>query len=165
MSTLVRFVRSKAGRILLVYLILAGAISAAVASYFYTSSLSTFIDQKVEEKATTLQLVDAFVTNYSRLRSQFGENAPVPATFRAHSIESLQQAARRRRLVRPALGRARGRQITTPPVDAEMAKTIEEFATTTDRSPRSALTTIDDRQVLRTIYPSLASEAELRELP
>ena len=68
---------------------LAGLISAAVASFFYTSSLRTFITQKAEEKATTLQLVDAFVTNYTRVRSQFGENAPVPATFRAHSIETF----------------------------------------------------------------------------
>ena len=40
MSTFVRFVRSKAGRILFVYVVLAGVISAAVASYFYTSSLN-----------------------------------------------------------------------------------------------------------------------------
>src|SRR5262245_16218915 len=89
MSTFGRYVRSKAGRILFVYVLLAAAISAAVASYFYTSSLRTFIAQKVDEKATTLQLVDAFVTNYSRLRAQFPADAPVPATFRAHSIETF----------------------------------------------------------------------------
>ena len=158
MRTLFRFFRSKAGRILIVYLILAGAISAAVASYFYTSSLQTFVDQKVEEKATVLQLVDAFVTNYSRLRSQFGENAPVPATFRAHSIESFnKQLGENGSLVLRWVGRP-GRHITTPPVDPAMADMVEAFATTTDRSPRSTLTTIDNRQVLRTVYPSLANE-------
>lgn len=158
MTTLVRFLRSKAGRILLVYVILAGIISAAVASYFYTSGLKTFIAQKVDEKATTLQLVDAFVTNYSRLRSQFGENAPVPATFRAHSIETFnKQLGESGTFVLRWVGRE-GRQITTPPVDAEMAKTIEAFATTTNRSPQSSLTTVNDRQILRTVYPSLANE-------
>ena len=39
-----------------------------------------------------------------------------------------------------------------------MADMVEAFATTTDRSPRSTLTTIDNRQVLRTVYPSLANE-------
>ena len=158
MRTLFRFFRSKAGRILIVYLILAGAISAAVASYFYTSSLQTFVDQKVDEKATVLQLVDAFVTNYSRLRSQFGENAPVPATFRAHSIESFNKQLGDERLVGPALGRASG----PPHHDAARrpgdGRQVEAFATTTDRSPRSTLTTIDNRQVLRTVYPSLANE-------
>ena len=158
MSTFVRFVRSKAGRILLIYLVLAGVISAAVARYFYTSGLTTFIAQKVDEKATTLQLVDAFVTNYSRLRSQFGENAPVPATFRAHSIETFnKQLGGSGTFVLRWVGR-QGRQITTPPVDAEMAAMVEAFTATNDRSPRSALTTIDNRQILRTVYPSLANE-------
>ena len=158
MSTLGRFLRSKAGRILLVYVILAGVISAAVASYFYTSSLNTFIAQKVDEKATTLQLVDAFVTNYSRLRSQFGENAPVPATFRAHSIETFnKQLGESGTFVLRWVGRP-GREIKTPPIDAETAAMIEAFTTTTDRSPRSALTTIDNRPILRTVYPSLANE-------
>jgi methyl-accepting chemotaxis protein len=157
-GTLVRFIRSKAGRILIVYLVLAGAISAAVAGHFYRSSLMTFIAQKVDEKAATLQLVDAFVTNYSRLRSQFGQNAPVPATFRAHSIETFnKQLGADASFVLRWVGRP-GRHIATPPVDAEMAKTIEAFAQTTDRSPRSALIAIDNRQVLRTVYPSLANE-------
>ena len=54
-----------------------------------SSALKAFFDQKAAEKATALQLVDAFVTTYSRFRSQFGQDAPVPATFRAHSIEDF----------------------------------------------------------------------------
>src|ERR1700754_2621132 len=132
MSTFVRFFRSKAGRILFIYLVLAGVISAAVASYFYTSSLKTFIAQKADEKATTLQLVDAFVTNYSRLRSQFGEKAPVPATFRAHSIEAFnKQLGENSTFVLRWVGRP-GRQITTPPLDAATAAMIEAFASSTD---------------------------------
>jgi methyl-accepting chemotaxis protein len=158
MSTFFRFVRSKAGRILVIYLALAGGISAAVASYFYAISLQTFIAQKVEEKATTLQLVDAFVTIYSRLRSKFGQDAPVPATFRAHSIETFnKQLGPNRTFILHWVGR-QGRQITTPPMDAEMARTIEAFATTADRGPKSALMTIDNRPILRTVYPSLANE-------
>ena len=158
MSTFVRFVRSKAGRILFIYVVLAGVISAAVANFFYTSSLQTFIAQKGDEKATTLQLVDAFVTNYSRLRSQFGENAPVPATFRAHSIETFNKLlGENSTFVLRWVGRE-GRQITTGPVDAGMAAMIESFTTNPDRGPLSTLTTIDNRQILRTVYPSLANE-------
>jgi methyl-accepting chemotaxis protein len=158
MRTFIRFLRSKAGRILFVYLILAGVISASVASFFYTSSLNTFIAQKVDEKATTLQLVDAFVTNYSRLRSQFGETSPVPAAFRAHSIETFnKQLGTNSAFVLRWVGRE-GRQIKTPPVDAEMAATIEAFSTSSDRYPRSGLLTVDNREILRTVYPSQANE-------
>ncbi|MGH6770040.1 MAG: PAS-domain containing protein [Xanthobacteraceae bacterium] len=98
------------------------------------------------------------MTIYSRLRSQFGQDAPVPATFRAHSIETFnKQLGPNSRFILHWVGR-QGRQITTPPIDAEMAKTIEAFATTMDRSPKSALMTIDNRAILRTVYPSLANE-------
>ncbi|MBX9773709.1 MAG: PAS-domain containing protein [Xanthobacteraceae bacterium] len=158
MGTLGRFLRSKAGRILLVYVILAGGISAAVASYFYTSSLATFIARKVDEQATTLQLVDAFVSNYSRLRSELGANAPVPATFRAHSIGTFnKQLGESGTFVLRWVGRP-GREIKTPPIDAETAAMIEAFTTSPERGPRSALTNIDSRPILRTVYPSLANE-------
>jgi methyl-accepting chemotaxis protein len=158
MGTFIRFFRSKAGRILIVYLGLAGGISAIVASYFYSSSLATFIAQKVDEKATTLKLVDAFVTNYSRLRSQFGPKAPVPATFRAHSIDAFNKdLGPDSTFLLRWVGRE-GRHIATPPVDPEMARTIEAYTKTKDRGPKSALITINNRQVLRTVYPSLANE-------
>jgi len=158
MNILSGFIRSKSGWVLLIFLVLSAAISAAVASYFYNTSLQAFVARKADEKATVLQLADAFVTTYSRLRSQFGPNAPVPATFRAHSIESLnKQLGSNSAFVLRWVGR-QNRHIATPPVDAEMAKAIEEFAAATDRSPKSVLTTINDRRVLRTVYPSQATE-------
>jgi methyl-accepting chemotaxis protein len=158
MDIAIRLLRSKSGRIFAIYLLLAAAISAAVATYFYSTSLDAFVSQKAGEKITALQLVDAFVTTYSRMRSEFGQNAPVPATFRAHSIDRFnKQLGPDGIFVLRWVGR-QGRQITTPPVDAEMARTIEEIAAATDRTPRSTLLTIDGREVVRTIYPSLASE-------
>ena len=98
------------------------------------------------------------MTNYSRLRSQFGENAPVPATFRAHSIDTFNKLlGENSTFVLRWVGRE-GRQITTGPVDAGMAAMIEAFTTSADRGPSSTLTTIDGRQILRTVYPSLANE-------
>src|SRR4051812_28240552 len=116
MHTLARFIRSKSGRFLILYLVLAAGISAAVASYFYNTSLQTFLAQKTSEKATALKLVDAFVTTYSRLRSQFGANAPVPATFRAQSIDSFnKELGSNSAFLLRWVGR-RNRQIATPPV-------------------------------------------------
>jgi methyl-accepting chemotaxis protein len=129
-----------------------------VAHYFYSTSLKSHLAQKADENVTALRLVDAFVTNYSRVRSQFGQDAPVPATFRAHSIESFnKQPGSSGTFLLRWVGR-KGREIKTPPADTEMAKTIEAFAATADRSPKADLMVIDGQQVLRTIYPSLASE-------
>ena len=68
---------------LAMFLMLTAGISAAVANYVYQSNLKTFFDQRTAEEITALQLVDAFVTTYSRFRSEFGQSAPVPATFPA----------------------------------------------------------------------------------
>ncbi len=142
----------------MVFLAITAVISAAVANYVHRSTLATFFEQKATEKATALQLVDAFVTTYSRVRSQFGQDAPVPATFRAHSIEDFNnKLGTNGVLVLRWVGR-QDRQIKTPPADAEMAKTIEELAATTDRKPRSGFATINNQRVMRTIYPSLAAE-------
>jgi methyl-accepting chemotaxis protein len=158
MNTLVGFIRSKSGRMLLIFLLLSAAISAAVAAYSYNSSLTTFVGQKNDENTRALELVDAFVTTYARFRSQLGQDAPVPATFRAHSIERFnKQLGANSPFTLRWVGRA-GRQIATAPVDAAMARTIEDFAAAANRSPRSALETINGQQVVRTMYPSLASE-------
>ena len=82
----------------------------------------------------------------------------MPATFRAHSIESLnKQMGSSSTFTLRWVGR-QGRQIKTPPIDAEMAKAIEEFAAQTDGKPKSEIVTVNDQRVLRTIYPSLANE-------
>src|SRR3981189_1026521 len=65
------------------------AVLAVIAGFgFYEVSLDAYVKNKTDEKGTALELVDAFVSNYSNLRRDFGsESAPGPATFRAHSIE------------------------------------------------------------------------------
>jgi methyl-accepting chemotaxis protein len=158
MATALRFVRSKSGWMLGASVFFSAAISAAVGVYFYNASLKAFLDQKATEQATALVLVDAFVTSYSHLRSQFGPKAPVPATFRASSIEDFnKKLGSNSPFMLRWVGRV-GRQIATAPADSEMAKAIEEFSTTTDRNPKSESVIINGHDVLRTIYPSLASD-------
>jgi len=125
-------------------------VSAGVGYEFYHSSLQKFRDQKAQEKITALRLVDAFVTTYSSVRSQLSPKAPVPATYRAHSIEKLQQASRLEQPIPAALGRSPGASNRNSPADAEMAKTIEAFAALADPKPKSVLAKIDGRLVFRT---------------
>jgi diguanylate cyclase (GGDEF)-like protein len=159
MVTFVEFIRSKSGVVFFIYLAFAAGVSGAIAHQFYHSNLDRFQAHKAEEKVTALRLVDAFVTNYSRIRSQFGPTSPVPATFRAHSIESFnkQEGGANSDFLLRWVGR-QGREIITPPADAAMAKIIEAFAEQSDPKPESLLSVIDGRLVFRTVYPSLARE-------
>ena len=82
MRIISQFFRSKSGLVLLIYLAFSATISAGFAYLFYHSSLEKFQAHKAEEKTTALRLVDAFVTTYSRVRSQLGPDAPVEASIR-----------------------------------------------------------------------------------
>src|SRR5258706_2276602 len=107
-----RFMRSRSGRGFLLHLSICAALSVAVGYGFYHFSLNWFKEHKSSEKIIALQLVDAFVTNYSAVRAQFRTGAPV--------------------------GRP-GREIVTPPKDAQMARTIEAFAAAPNPKPVSEL--------------------------
>src|SRR5580698_4353046 len=112
-----QFLRSRSGRAFLMHLGLCGVLSAAIGCGFYYSNLNWFVEHKSEEKTTALRLVDAFVTTYSSVRSQLGGSAPVPASFRAHSIDGFNKQRdgddvfRLRWVGRP------GREIKTSPAD------------------------------------------------
>ncbi len=133
---------------------------AGIAGYgFYQVSLDAYVANKTDEKGTALELVDAFVSNYSNLRMEFGvDTAPVPATFRAHSIELFNQTRGAADALKLRwIGRA-GRAIATPPADAAMAATIESFVGRSDPSPVSQFVTIGGEPIFRTVYPSVARE-------
>jgi diguanylate cyclase (GGDEF)-like protein len=158
LSSVKRFMRSRSGRGFVLHLGVCAMLSAAVAYGFHHFSLNWFVEHKSDEKIIALRLVDAFVSNYSAIRSQFGQNAPVPASFRAHAIEVFNKGAsdnsdfRLRSVGRP------GREIVTPPTDARMAEVIEAFAATPTPKPESELLDINGEQTFRTVYPTVAQE-------
>jgi diguanylate cyclase (GGDEF)-like protein/PAS domain S-box-containing protein len=153
-----RFMRSRSGRGFLLHLSLCAMLSVAVGFGFYYFSLNWFKEHKSSEKIIALQLVDAFVTNYSAVRSQFGSGAPVPASFRAHAIEAFnKQNGNNSDFHLASVGRP-GREILTPPSDAEMARTIEAFAATPNPKPVSELLDVNGEQIFRTVYPTVAHE-------
>jgi len=153
-----RFLRSRSGRGFLLHLSLCAALSVAVGYGFYYFSLNWFKEHKSREKIVALQLVDAFVTNYSAIRSQFGQGAPVPASFRAHAIEAFNKRNGDNSDFRLASVGRPGREIVTPPTDAQMAQAIEAFAATPDPKPISEMLDVNGELVFRTVYPTLAQE-------
>src|SRR6266403_118641 len=153
-----RFLRSRSGRGFLLHLSLCAALSVAVGFGFYYFSLNWFKEHKSREKIVALQLVDAFVTNYSAIRSQFGQGAPVPASFRAHAIEAFNKRNGDNSDFRLASVGRPGREIVTPPTDARMAQAIDAFAATPDPKPISEILDVNSELVFRTVYPTLAQE-------
>jgi PAS domain S-box-containing protein len=153
------FLHSKSARGLAVYILFSLLVACGVSWGFYQSSLSWFTEHKGEETITALRLVDAFVQNYSELRSKLGADAPVPATFRAHSIDLFNKSdskdAQKFRL--RWVGRE-GRAIATPPSDAAMAATIESFAREKSPAAKSRFIAVDGALMFRTVYPSFAQQ-------
>src|SRR6202158_2166680 len=165
LSPVWRFMQSRSGRGFLLHLSLCAALSVTVGYGFYHFSLNWFKEHKSSEKIIALQLVDAFVTNYSAIRAQFGTNAPVPASFRAHAIEAFNKQNGDNSDFRPASVGRPGREILTPPTDARMARTIEAFASTPNPKPVSELLDVKGGLMFRTVYPTLANEQSCVRCP
>src|SRR5216683_3774716 len=159
MSSIKEFVRSRPGSGFIKFALFSTLLAAGVGYGTYSLNLRWYVANKGEEKITALQLVDAFVTSYSDIRGRFNsDEVPVPATFRAHSIELFNRMRDADNVLRLQwVGRA-GRAIATPPVDAAMAETIEAFAGETNPTARSSLLTVGNDLVFRTVYPSSATQ-------
>jgi len=153
------FFRSKAGTGFVTYLCLSAIVSAAVGYGAYSLSLDWFTVSKSEEKITALQLVDAFVADYSDNRSKFmtGE-APVPATFRAHAIERFNKMRDASNHLRLAMVGPPGREIALAPTDGDMAQTIQRFAREAKPTPETRFVSLNGETFFRTLYPSLAGQ-------
>jgi PAS domain S-box-containing protein len=159
MSSVKEFVRSRPGSSFLKFALFSALLAAGVGYGTYSLSLRWYVANKGEEKITALQLVDAFVTNYSDIRGRFNsDQVPVPATFRAHSLELFNRMRDADNVLRLQwVGRA-GRAIATPPSDPAMAETIESFVGQANPTARSSLLTVGNDLVFRTVYPSSASQ-------
>jgi diguanylate cyclase (GGDEF)-like protein/PAS domain S-box-containing protein len=153
-----RFMGSRSGRGFLLHLCICATLSVGVGYGFYYFSLNWFKEHKSSEKIIALQLVDAFVTNYSAIRSQFGNDAPVPASFRAHAIEAFNKQNGQNSEFRLASVGRPGREILTGPSDEKMAEAVEAFAATPNPKPVSEFLEINDQLVFRTVYPTIAQE-------
>jgi PAS domain S-box-containing protein len=155
----VRFLGSRSGQGFIIFLCLCQLLAAGIGYGFYASSLSWFKEHKSEEKVTALQLVDAFVNEYTALRMQLSAtNAPVPATFRAASIAAFNKAHGDQSIFDLLWVGFPGREIKTAPLDSAMSATIRSFADATEPKPVSEVLTVKGEPVFRTVYPSLASQ-------
>jgi signal transduction histidine kinase len=152
------FFRSKVGRGFLLLVAASAALAALVGAGFHRSNLRWFEANKGEETVTAVQLVDAFVATYSDIRgAHMTSEATVPASYRAHAIERFNRD-RETESMRLVMVGPPGREIKTPPLDTEMAETIRRFASTPNPKPETGFVTVNGQVLLRTIYPSVATQ-------
>jgi signal transduction histidine kinase len=160
LAQLPAFLASKAGRNFILLTLLSALVSAAVGVGSYLTNLTWFETDKGAEKITALELVDAFVSEYSRALSGVAGKAaaPVPATFRAHAIERFNGMRSSGNAVRLSMVGPRGREIAIPPADDDVEAAIERFMKSADPKPETRFVTIGGNLLFRTIYPSIASQ-------
>jgi len=132
----------------------------------YALSLDWFTVSKSEEKITALQLVDAFVADYSDQSLQVhvgrcASSGDLPGT-RDRALHKMRDASNHLRL---AMVGPPGREIAIPPADSDMAQTIERFAQEVKPIPDTRFVSLDGETFFRTLYPSLSEPTELRRLP
>ncbi len=156
-SNLKSFLHSASGTAFVRFILFAAVLAAGIAWGVHWLSLQWFTDDKRQEAVTALQLVDAFVADYADVRAKLAMgDAPVPASFRAHAIQRFNAERLADDSLRlHAVGR-KERAIATPPMDAAMAETIEEFAR--DPAPRASFVPLGDALMFRIVSPSLATQ-------
>ena len=158
-TTASNFLQSKAGTGFLIFLCCSVAISAAIGYGLHYAGLRWFEQAKSEEQITALQLVDAFVADYSDDRGKFlAGDAPVPASFRAHSIQRFNQLRDASHALHLVMVGPPGREIAIPPGDDDMAAAIGRFTAAALPTPETRFVTLNGDVFFRTLYPSIASQ-------
>lgn len=142
------------------FLLLLGAcalISILAASGFKQVLIEQYKTNRLAEKATVLSLVDAFFATYSDARSSPDHTTlPVPATFRAQTLELFNRNRADREALRLGMVGFPGREIRTKATDDHMRDAMTNFAKSGGDTTVIDLVTVNGEPLLRTIKPSIA---------
>lgn len=158
-AALATFIRSRSGKLSITVIGLIAAFAVGLGFASYRISVHGFETNKFEEKVTALQLVDAFVAEFTEIRGHvFGSDAPVPATFRAHSIERFNKAREGDKALHLQWLGVPGREIRTAPEDPATAEAIRQAARSGNLEPTSQWWVAGGERTFRTIAPSVASQ-------
>ena len=153
------FLRSREGNGWIGILLFAGALAFAAAFGYFQASLKSFVRNKIDQRLTATQLVDAFTGNYAELRQKFGaDGAPSISAFRAQSLQRFNEALGRD-VLRLGWVDLDGEATSVLLRDSATAKLVEGFAAVPDPIPVSQFLTVDGEEVLRTLYPAITDGA------
>jgi signal transduction histidine kinase len=153
------FLRSKPGRTFLFLIVASATLAFIVGVGFHRSTMRWFEITRGEENTTVLELVDSFVATYAAVRgAHITDKAPVPATFRAHALTRFNENRDADSSMRVVMVGPPGAEITTPPLDQDMADAITRFSQRTTPEAETRFVTLDGQLFLRTLSPSIATQ-------
>jgi len=143
--------------LLLLAIIIPGIISGLL---FYQHNSRKHLDSVSAEADALLALTSSYVSLYSRLRAQHNSyQLPVPATFRAQAAEQFNIEYDTEKHFMARMIGVPDRFIATQPTDAQMIQVFNQLVETDSAVEHSQLIEKDGEAILRTTYPSIASEA------
>lgn len=150
-----RFGYSRSWRHFVAFAILAFLLSCGLGLGYYLSARHAFERSAKAEQQTVLQLIDAYVGEYSVHQTS---DMPVPATFSRSAMQALAASRGNSEAMRIVWAGLPDRYITTPPPDADAARHLSMMARQATPKPRTRFVQIGGTTLLRTIYPSLATQ-------
>ncbi len=158
-SPIPSFLRSSVGRGFRVFVLGCAVMAAVVGVGTYWLNLHWFAVNKGDEKVTAAQLVNAFVDVYTTTRGQFmTHDAPVPSSFRAQAIERFNRDRNPDQALHLLWVGPPGREMVTPPSDANVAGDIAAFSRAAKPAPVTQFVSVHGALLLRTVYPVIASQ-------
>ena len=159
MSHILSFCASRPGRGYFAYLVVCALLASVLAYGIHAWNAAVFEKSKGEEGITALQLIEAFVSTYASVRATHANaTAPVPASFRAATIERFNHDRDPSAQLSLLMVGVPGREIKIPPTDDHMAEAVRRFVGKKDLEPVRTTEKIGGQSFLRTIYPSLATQ-------
>ena len=153
------FLRSREGNGWIGILLFAAALAFAAALGYFQASLKSFVRNKIDQRLTATQLVDAFTGAYAELQLKLGaDGTAATAAFRAQSLQRFNEVLGQNVM---RLGWVDLDGTATPGSlgDSATAKLVEGFAAVPDPQPVSQFLAIDGEDVLRTLYPAIIGGA------
>ena len=121
-------------------------------------AVSQYKSNRLAEKETVLAVVDAFFSTYSSIRGESDNSAlPVPATFRAHTLETFNANRKSEDNLSLSMVGFPGREIRTLATDTDMRDVMFRFANEGSSEAVVSLLEVAGVPVLRTVRPSIAN--------
>jgi signal transduction histidine kinase len=153
------FARSSGGIVFAIFCGVSAVLCSLLGYISYEASLDNFRRDKAGEDRTAFELTDAFVSTYATLTAPtHPEPLPVPQAFRALAFERFNAARGGNEGLRVTLIGVPSREIATKAPDADVAAAITAMAAQANPAMRDYFYDSGQGPVLRTLYPSIASQ-------
>jgi len=154
----IRSIRRSEYLILLV-IVVSVSLGALTTYLIFHAKKTQHVASTVSQAETLLELTNSFVSTYSQqIQNINTENTQVPAEFRASAANHFNEGDEREDRPMAMMVGLPEREIKTPPIDQNLAQRLSLMVESGRYERYSTEYTHGDDTVLRTVFPSIASE-------